>query len=225
VILTPIAPDELRETLAAFAARLSEPARSVFARIADPRAAQRATGSAALAHHRAACALAESLGMSLLPGSPTIGFSWDGRALRSETEAYVLLHEVAHFQLATPERRETIDFGLGAGPETGDRAAAESARTLFGIAAEVEEAAASLLGILWEVEFGQPALASFLDQNWLEGADRPGAPAHFTKVLAQLQQLGLVDSDGRPRPRRASSLVQSAGAARIDDMQREAALE
>lgn len=50
---------------------------------------------------------------------------------------------------------------------------------------ERDEAIASLLGILWEAELGQPAVASFLDQNWLEGLERSAAP-HFTAVLQRL---------------------------------------
>ena len=49
---------------------------------------------------------------------------------------------------------------------------------------------ASLAGILWEARLGQPALASFLDQNWLEGGER--APAHFTAVAARLRERGLL---------------------------------
>jgi elongation factor P hydroxylase len=137
--------------------------------------------------------------MTLLPGSPTLDYAWTGSALRRDTEAYVLLHEVAHFQLAPPERRYVVDFGLGAGPETGDRDGAEHAATVFGLEREAEEAMASLLGVLWEIELGQPGFASFLDQNWLEGADRPGAAQHFTAVLTALQERRLVDADGRPR--------------------------
>ena len=55
-----------------------------------------------------------------------------------------------------------------------------------------DEALASLLGILWEAALGQPALASFLDQNWLEGLDRSAAP-HFTAVLHRAIELGLAD--------------------------------
>ena len=142
--------------------------------------------------------------MGLLPGSPALDFSWNGRALRSATEAYVVLHEVAHFQLASPERRRVVDFGLGAGPETSQREVADRAASIFGPAREAEEAAASLLGILWEVELGQPGLASFLDQNWLEGAGRPGTAAHFDAVLERLRRAGLVDRDGRPRARLAA---------------------
>ena len=57
---------------------------------------------------------------------------------------------------------------------------------------------ASLLGILWEAEFGHPALASFLDQNWLEGAERPGTVAHFRSILAALGSGGFLTADGRP---------------------------
>src|SRR2546421_619696 len=55
---------------------------------------------------------------------------------------------------------------------------------------EADEAEASLLGILWEASLGQPALASFLDQNWLEGLERSAA-LHFTQVFARLQRRGL----------------------------------
>jgi len=87
--------------------------------------------------------------------------------------------------LAPPERRALPDFGLGPGPDTRNRAGAERAATLPILEREADEAAASLLGILWEAELGQPALASFLDQNWLEALERSAA-AHFMAVLRKL---------------------------------------
>jgi hypothetical protein len=60
---------------------------------------------------------------------------------------------------------------------------------------------ASLLGILWESALGQPSLASFLDQNWLEAAGRPSTAAHFCGVLEALRRDGLIDDQGRPRDR------------------------
>lgn len=205
MILTDIAPDCLPAVIEAFAAQLAPDDRAVFRRIADPANAARAGGDDAARHHAEACALAAEFGMALLPGSPTRDYAWTGQALRRETEAYVLLHEVAHFQLAPPERRHAIDFGLGAGPETGDRDGAERAATVFGPTRESEEAMASLLGVLWEVELGQPGFASFLDQNWLEGAGRPGTARHFSTILAALKQRGLVDETGRPQRRLAES--------------------
>ncbi len=203
MILTPIAPDRLPMLLARFADHLGEgAARFVFGRIAEPGGEERAAGMRAAAHHAAALELVAQLGIAARRGRPQLDFSWDGQALRADTEAYVLLHEAAHFQLAAPARRGRIDFGLGPGPETGNRAAAAAAACLHGLAAEREEAMASLLGILWEVELGQPALASFLDQNWLEGAERPGAADHFRRVLAALEQGGFVTASGRPLPTR-----------------------
>jgi hypothetical protein len=203
MILTKLPPHLLPRALAAFAMRLSGGyTQRVYRRIAVPGRWHRATGADAASQHRAALALAQKFGMSRRRGPPHCGFSWDGRALRTGTEAYVLVHEIAHFQLAPPARRRRIDFGLGPGPETGNRLGAERQRAADGLAREREEAMASLLGILWEVELGQPALASFLDQNWLEGG---GAARHFTEILAALRAGGFVTSAGRPtrRVRRA----------------------
>jgi hypothetical protein len=199
MILTPLDRHRLRATVQLLQAGLGDGlARAVFGRIADPTQTVRAAGSLASAHHDAARQVLAGLGMALRSGSPREDVSWDGTAARSDTEAYVLLHEAAHFQLAAPTRRRRIDFGLGPGPETGNRDAAEAAASLFGLACEREEAMASLLGILWEVELGQPALASFLDQNWLEGAERSGTAEHFRSVLAALAGGGFLTADGRP---------------------------
>ncbi len=199
MILTPIAPKHLPVVIELFADCLGDgPSGAIFRRIARLEQAERAGAGAAARHHRQALEVLASLGMGILPGSPQEGFSWDGSAVRSSTEAYVLLHEAAHFQLASPERRCRIDFGLGPGPETGDRGGAERDALLFGLACEKEEAMASLLGVLWEVELGQPAFASFLDQNWLEGAGKPGAAAHFRSVLSKLYGGGFITAQGRP---------------------------
>ena len=198
MILTPIEQHRLPATLDRFAAGLDGGARAIFAAIARPKAATRAQEAVAASHHGDALRVLTGFGMALRAGAPAADFSWDGRGVRCDTEAYVLLHEVAHFQLAAPARRRRIDFGLGPGPETGDRAAAERQACLFGLAREREEAMASLLGILWEVALGHPALASFLYQNWLEGAGRPAAAAHFEGVLAALIAGGYVTAAGRP---------------------------
>ena len=199
MMLTPIDVATLPELLARFRLSLHEPeVVGVFDRIARPEDAERATGDLAIAHHQQALALAAELGMGTLPGPPSDGFSWDGRHLRVATEAYVLVHEVAHFQIASPARRFMIDFGLGAGPETGEREAADQAACVLGSARETEEAMASLLGILWEAELGQPALASFLDQNWLEGAGRRAAGSYFETIVRRLRAGGFLDAALRP---------------------------
>ena len=191
MILTPIPRDDLEAALDRFAAQLEEPgARVAFVRIRST-SPERAAGAAAERHRIEALDFARRHGVPVQPPDAHPAFNWDGIALAGNTEAYVILHEVAHFALAPAERRALPDFGLGPGPDTRDCAAAERALALPFLEREAEEAEASLLGILWEAALGQPALASFLDQNWLEGLERSAA-AHFTAVVARLQRHGLV---------------------------------
>jgi hypothetical protein len=206
MILTPIPPEALEATLERFMGLLTDRfARAVFrrVRVTSP---DRAVGQEAEQHRLAALSVARSFGMAIHPAGMPCKFNWDGVALLCATEAYVILHEVAHFVLAPPERRGLIEFGLGPGPDTLDRVAAERAATLPPMEREADEAAASLLGILWEAALGQPALASFLDQNWLEGLDR-SAPEHFTAVLDTLRRRGMLSADGMP----AASIAPKGG--------------
>src|SRR5438132_1218948 len=197
MILTPIPPAALQEALDRFMGRLSDRfSRAVFRRIRAT-SPDRAAGMWAEQHRLAALSFARAFGMSIYPESTRCSFNWDGVALFGATEAYVILHEVAHFALAPPERRGLVEFGLGPGPDTLDRAAAERAATLSPLEREADEAAASLLGIVWEAALGQPALASFLDQNWLEGLDR-SAPEHFTAVLETLRRRAMLSAVGAP---------------------------
>jgi hypothetical protein len=193
MILTPIPAHELSPALDRFVARLDAPgAQAAFASIRAT-APERAEGADAERHRLAALDYARAHEMAAHPAGTICAFNWDGAALDGATEAYVILHEVAHYLLAPPERRALPDFGLGPGPDTRDRAAAERAAALAVLEREADEAAASLLGILWEAELGQPALASFLDQNWLEGLERSAA-AHFSAVVQRLLTLGLWSS-------------------------------
>jgi hypothetical protein len=189
MILTPIPREELAEVLDRFMTGLADRlSRQIFARIRAT-SPDRATGMEAEQHRQAALSLASGFGIALHPEGTPCRFNWDGAALNGATEAYVILHEAAHFVLAPPERRGLVEFGLGPGPDTLDRDAAERAAVLSPLAREADEAAASLLGIVWEATLGQPALASFLDQNWLECLDR-SAPHHFTAVLKTLRRRG-----------------------------------
>ena len=192
MILTAIPRKQLGEVLDRFMAKLEDPlSHAVFRRIRAT-SADRAVGAAAERDRQAALALAGSLGMAVYPEGAECAFNWDGRALNGATEAYVILHEAAHFVLAPSERRRLVDFGLWPGPDTRDRNAATRAAVLSPLAREEDEAAASLLGIVWEAKLGQPGLASFLDQNWLEGLER-SAHSHFAEVLDKLQRRGVLE--------------------------------
>jgi hypothetical protein len=185
MILTPIPAEQLDAVLDRFAAGLTSAAARAALALIRATSAQRAKGAEAERHRLAALDFAARHGVPVHPPGTACAYNWDGAALDGGTQAYVILHEVAHFALAPPARRTLPDFGLGPGPDTRDRAGAERAALAPLAEREADEAAASLLGILWEAELAQPALASFLDQNWLEGLERSAA-AHFDAVAARL---------------------------------------
>jgi hypothetical protein len=205
MILTPIDLDRLPAALADFTAALRRDGQGlalrVLARIADSLALVEGTDislSQHPDHHRQALELLARFGLGVVDSVPEEGVTWDGQAVAGRMEPSVLIHEVAHFQLAPPSRRWRVDFGLGAGPESGDKARGEAERRLFGVDCDREEAMASLLGVLWEAELNHPAILAFLEQNWLEGGASAHNLAHFVKVCGQLFDHGFIDRDGRP---------------------------
>jgi hypothetical protein len=203
MILTPLDLDSLPAALDEFAAALAEHslARRVLRRVADSLAAVDGPGialSQRADHHAQALALLERFGLGRLDADPRDGVTWDGARVAVRMEPSVVIHEVAHYQLAPPSRRHLVDFGLGAGPESGDRTRGEGDRALFGVDCDREEALASLLGVLWEAELGQPAILAFIEQNWLEGGASAANLAHFIRNCRLLRQGGFIDADGRP---------------------------
>jgi hypothetical protein len=205
--MTPLAIRALPEIFAAFERGLAGSATAGRALRLVARTAQLlADGLDLPAHRSAARRLAGDLGIAALDEPPAAAFSWDGERLRTESEAYVILHEIAHWQICPPDRRRLPDFGLGAGPETGRKADADAARVVSDETKQEEECLASVLGILWEADLGQPAVAAFLEQNWLEGWRRPSAAATFTATVEALHVRGLITADARPvRPRTGSA--------------------
>jgi len=199
--LTPISDEDLPIAIQTVRARLAPGslALTVFERIAETRHLI-AHGVDTPAHRQAGIALAHRFGIATIDEAPQAAFSYDGRAIRTRSEAAVLIHEVAHWLVASPDRRGVIDFGLGAGPESGRIDEANAAIAVDKPAQIEEEALASLLGILWEVELGQPAILAFLEQNWLEGWDRVSCAENLAANLDLLHQRGLIMADGRPVP-------------------------
>jgi hypothetical protein len=207
MLLTPLAWSDFPDALAGFAAAL--PRRSLAGRamarirgsldrVEPPAAGSQPPLSRQPRHHRQALALLADFGVRSRPGPPQDGVTWDGRRLAAAMEPSVLLHDLAHFQLAPPSRRGLVDFGLGAGPETGDVARADGCRRRFGVDCDREEALASLLGVLWETALGQPAVLAFIEQNWLEGCNSSHNLAHFTGVVERLARHGFLDRQARP---------------------------
>lgn len=201
MILTPIDHGLLARLGAEFDQALAaDPtARAVFRRItAQVPAGDLLCLSTDPLHHAQAVALCRQFGLGTLDVDPHDYFTWDGQAVATRMVPSVLIHEVAHYQCAAPARRSVIDFGLGAGPESGRKAEGEAAQSLFTPERDVEEGLTSLLGILWEAELGQPAVLAFLEQNWLEGGASLHNLAHFRKIVGWLGEIGLISADGAP---------------------------
>jgi hypothetical protein len=200
MILTPVDAAALPRILEVFDRGLGDDghARKVFRRIAATREFCPGLSADLHAGRAKALALAARLGIPTLDEDPAAAFSWDGAAIRTRSETSVVFHEIAHWQIAPRERRHLPDFGVGAGPETGRTGEADAACCVDAATREEEENLSSLLGILWEVEYREPAILAFAEQNWLELYDRPSTPAHFVRCLRALADRGLLDADGRP---------------------------
>ena len=201
MMLTPLDHDTLLPLLPDFRAALADDALSlkvferVTALIPDGDLMALSTDSEHLAQGVELC---RQFGFGILDVDPKTHFTWDGTNVAIRMEPSVLIHEVGHYQLAAPERRTVLDFGLGCGPESGKREEADAVQTLFCPERDVEEALCSLLGILWEAELGQPAVLAFLEQNWMEGGANLQNVAHFKKIVRWLREMELIDDDGGP---------------------------
>ena len=201
MILTPLDPDKLSHILEVFDEGLADrpAALAVFRRIAATRTYCPGFKADLHAGRHKAIALAARMNIPTLDEDPAAAFSWDGHVIRSRSETSVVFHEIAHWQIVSPSRRPLPDFGLGAGPETGRIDAANAAVCVDFATKEEEENLASLLGILWETEYDEPAILAFAEQNWLELYDRPHTQRHFVTCLENLQRRGLIDDSGRPQ--------------------------
>src|SRR5215469_4948388 len=99
MMLTPIPRDRLAAALDRFAAGLVEPAARAGFALIRATAPERAADAAAARDRQAALAFARRRHVPVHPEGTRCRFNWDGAALDGATEAYVILHEVAHFVL------------------------------------------------------------------------------------------------------------------------------
>lgn len=208
MILTPIPAETMPRALASFERALAAPplvdrplALAAFRRIA---ATWPVDGGVDTPGQRAeAVRMAHAHGIDTLDEPPSRSFMWDGSVIRTDVEATVIVHEVAHWLVAAPERRPLLDFGLGPGPETTKRVEARGHKRLTFEECMREEQQTSLLGVLWEAELGQPAILAFLEQNWMEHWERDSTVQFFIRHVEELRTRGLIDDDARPTTARA----------------------
>jgi hypothetical protein len=90
-------------------------------------------------------------------------FQWDGKMITA-SRCDNLLHDLAHYQCAHPDRRFKPDFGLGPGPDSFEYTTLASGVTQE--ESEFEEACASVLGMLWEIHFRLPFEYTVAYHRW-----------------------------------------------------------
>lgn len=107
--------------------------------------------------------IANHLGILLSSRSPRDTYLWDGHSIGVGGLNYShQLHEIAHWQVATPQQRTQVDFGLGPGPETGLKVDL----LVSPEEAQHQEELASLLGIAYEAALGLNYLDTLRCHSW-----------------------------------------------------------
>lgn len=112
------------------------------------------------------------------------------------------LHDLAHWQLASPSRRKVADYGLGPGQDSNALASLDLVwdSTVRGIkhkkplrikSASLEEARVSALGIIWEASLGLDPVYTLVDHSWVEPNN------HFEIAVGWLTHQGYL-SGGHP---------------------------
>lgn len=123
-----------------------------------------------LSFKRKANKLAKLVGCSL-NWKRVPGYAWDGKSVGcAQMDASNVVHEIAHYAVATKAARKTPDYGLGLGPDSKEGHTVNGKyATLYGykFCGEIE-AKASALGIYWEKKLGLPWEDTADYHNWHE---------------------------------------------------------
>jgi hypothetical protein len=111
-------------------------------------------------------ALAKKVGVKLFRRDTNRGPHWNGRTVALLVNGRLsddddVIHEIAHYAIS--ERRDQINFGLGASPD--DYTATPNS---FSADADIEETTASALGIAMQIRLGLPWKDTADYHNWTD---------------------------------------------------------
>jgi hypothetical protein len=117
--------------------------------------------------------LADHYGVELSWRSEGDNYSYDGKTValldwqgKPRTEANVI-HDIAHWVMASPTRRSYPEFGLGPSPDTGTLRVATRVSDSY---STDEECRSSILGVYWQWRYGIGDWKDTLEHhNWLDG--------------------------------------------------------
>ena len=93
-----------------------------------------------------------------------------------------IIHDIAHFVVAAPERRTIPEFGLGDSPDT-LRFRTPRAKGITAKMAQQEEELASTLGIYWERELGLDWRQTISDHCWDDIMLKDALPKEESKIF------------------------------------------
>jgi hypothetical protein len=98
-------------------------------------------------------------------------YQWTGESVLRANRGCDLLHEYAHFCLASKDRLQVPGFGLGTEPDLTDGHCEEAPRILTNGDID-EETRASFLGVMFERELGLRWTETLHEHSWLDLLDR-----------------------------------------------------
>jgi len=133
------------------------------------------------------------LGLSFTEDTPRGGdlYLWTGTQFHiGEMTAANIIHEIAHWLVATEEERSLPEFGLGEAPEPGCRTVP---REMPKEDAQLKEHLASTLGIQLELALGMPWERTYVEHGW-DDTDE----LSFEDQVQTLKTMGLLNADERP---------------------------
>jgi len=107
------------------------------------------------------------------------GIQWNGTTIACKgQDASNIIHDIAHFAVATKKERVALDFGLGPGPDI-----YTEIKSLYGLPKCLKvEHKASALGIYWEKQLGFNWQSTAMYHAW-EGLDLEKAWVKYNKTI------------------------------------------
>jgi hypothetical protein len=145
------------------------------------------------------------------PHGTTGNVNWDGKTLAVKgLTASDLCHEIAHYLIAPKHRRKLIEFGLGAGFNTGDHDLAKKCQKVSYSETVTEEEEASIFGILLEKHLKLRGHKTTLqDHQWHDDVSnlkyyREPEDVKMVQVFQRLIRKKLINRNGEPVCRKAS---------------------